>query len=69
MEILLNNNADLNNYLKEKNMTTFEYICTFGSNEMIELIKKYKKWHIKKSAHKTNRFVGGHHKLKVLKPN
>jgi ankyrin repeat protein len=43
MELLLENGADLNNYIKEKNMNTYNYICTFGSVEIIELMNKYYK--------------------------
>jgi ankyrin repeat protein len=43
MEILLENGASLNNYVKERNMNTFDYICTFGTEEIIGIINKYYK--------------------------
>lgn len=43
LRILLENGADLNNYVKEQNMNTYDYICTFGTIEIIDLINKYYK--------------------------
>ena len=40
MKILLNNGADLNIYLEERGMSTYEYISTHGSIETIDLINK-----------------------------
>ena len=43
MEILLKNGANLSNYVREQKMNTYDFICTFGKPEMIELINKYYK--------------------------
>ena len=40
MEILLNTGGDLNLFIKEYNKNTYEYIQTYGSKEMIELVDK-----------------------------
>jgi ankyrin repeat protein len=40
MEILLNNGADLNLFIDEYNKNTYEFIQTYGSKEMIELVDK-----------------------------
>jgi ankyrin repeat protein len=43
MEILLKNGACLSMHIEQHNMSTYDFICTFATKELIELINKYYK--------------------------